>query len=102
MHLHAGIQSYTIVEPPETMRATVLGAASQLITLSGSTIWAEAGILPLRNVPVIRPKPENSGDPTQLPVAIASAMSQWDINPETDPFAISIAIEQSLDFTWTK
>ena len=98
MHLHPGIQAYTIVEPSETMRATVLGAASQLITLSGSTIWAEAGILPLRNVPVIRPKPENPGDPTQLPVAIASAVSQWDINSATDPFAISIAIEQSLDF----
>src|SRR5574339_239178 len=51
---HARLNSYTIVPPSETVRATVLGASTQTVTLSGSTIWAEREILPLKNVPVIR------------------------------------------------
>ncbi len=34
----------------------MLGAASQQVTLSGSTIWAEETHLPLRNAPVIEPR----------------------------------------------
>ena len=98
LHHHPGFQKFTIAEPPETMRATVLGAASQLITLSGSTIWAERGILPLRNVPVIRPKPDHGADLSLLPAMISAAVQQWDINPASDPFAISIATEQTLNF----
>ena len=39
------------------LHATVLGAASQQVTLSGSTIWAEDSQLPLKNVPVVEPHP---------------------------------------------
>ncbi|HEX2997623.1 MAG TPA: ethanolamine ammonia-lyase reactivating factor EutA, partial [Anaerolineales bacterium] len=49
---HAVLNTYTIVPPAETVRATVLGASTQTVTLSGSTIWAEREILPLKNVPV--------------------------------------------------
>ena len=98
LHLHPGIQSYTIAQPPETMRATVLGAASQLITLSGSTIWAETGILPLRNVPVIRPNLDGLPTPDILSASIQTAVQRWDIHPESDPFAISLEIDQVLDF----
>src|SRR4030095_393228 len=62
---HAALNTYTIVPPSETLRATVLGASTQTVTLSGSTIWAEREILPLKNVPVIRPilrAPENQRD----------------------------------------
>ncbi|MGH2521973.1 MAG: ethanolamine ammonia-lyase reactivating factor EutA, partial [Anaerolineales bacterium] len=52
---HPILNTYTNVPPAETLRATVLGASAQTVTLSGSTIWAEQNILPLRNVPVIRP-----------------------------------------------
>ncbi|MBI5082520.1 MAG: ethanolamine ammonia-lyase reactivating factor EutA, partial [Chloroflexi bacterium] len=38
---HAVIKTYETVKPSETLRATVLGASSQTVTLSGSTIWAE-------------------------------------------------------------
>jgi ethanolamine utilization protein EutA len=38
---HATLNTYTIVPPAETVRATVLGASTQTVTLSGSTIWAE-------------------------------------------------------------
>ena len=70
---HPGLQAYATQRPAETLRATVLGASSQTVTLSGSTIWAEAGLLPLRNVPVVRPRLEAGSQPAAIAAAIAEA-----------------------------
>lgn len=98
MHLHPGLQQYTIIQPTETMRATVLGAASQLITLSGSTIWAEQGILPLRNVPVVRPILDALDPTVGFSEAVRTALQRWDIHPTEDPFAIVVDLSRPLDF----
>ena len=59
------LRRLTVREPPETLRATVLGAAGQTVTLSGSTIWVAKDLLPLRNLPVLRPAmPGRGGGPT--------------------------------------
>ncbi|HEX2997253.1 MAG TPA: ethanolamine ammonia-lyase reactivating factor EutA, partial [Anaerolineales bacterium] len=113
---HAVLNTYTIVPPAETVRATVLGASTQTVTLSGSTIWAEREILPLKNVPVIRPNlalPERhrdfaSGaagvveaarlDPAAIARSISDAVVRWDVNLASDPFAVALELEQSLDY----
>jgi ethanolamine utilization protein EutA len=130
---HAGLNTYTVVPPAETVRATVLGASTQTVTLSGSTIWAEREILPLKNVPVIRPvfrAPENhrdysepTGEPNRSAIygdasttgfdrerlspplsadivskSIAEAVRRWDVNLATDPFAIALELDRSLDY----
>ncbi len=96
---HAVLNSYTIVPPAETVRATVLGASTQTVTLSGSTIWAEKEILPLKNVPVIRPV-FGRGDPapTDISRSISDAVTRWDVNLATDPFAIALELDKSLDY----
>ena len=55
LRTHPAMQAYTVERPAETLRATVLGAGTQTVTLSGSTIWAEREVLPIRNAPVVRP-----------------------------------------------
>jgi ethanolamine utilization protein EutA len=125
---HSALNSYTVVPPSETLRATVLGASTQTVTLSGSTIWAEREILPLKNVPVIRPnlRAERSeplgersrsagyGDASTPGIdderlspplsaelvssSIAEAVTRWDINLATDPFAIALELDRSLDY----
>jgi ethanolamine utilization protein EutA len=110
---HKGPQAYAVLRPPETMRATVLGASAQTVTLSGSTIWAERELLPLRNVPVVRPGLALGGDialtPSPSPAgrgerqakiagAIAEAVRRWDVDTATDPFAIALEIDQPLDY----
>src|SRR5258706_15094941 len=87
---HAVLNSYTIVPPSETVRATVLGASTQTVTLSGSTIWAEKEILPLKNVPVIRPALPALLEPASVSRSIADAVTRWDVNLATDPFAIAL------------
>jgi ethanolamine utilization protein EutA len=86
--------------PAQTRRATVLGASNQTVTLSGSTIWAEAKMLPLRNLPVIRPKitHEELKSPAQLSNAIRTAIKRWDVDRETAVNAIALDLPRTLDY----
>ncbi len=95
---HAVLNSYQIVPPAETVRATVLGASTQTVTLSGSTIWAEREILPLKNVPVTRPTLPASLEPASVSRSITDAVNRWDVNLATDPFAIALELDKSLDY----
>lgn len=98
---HPVIETYETLKPAETLRATVLGASSQTVTLSGSTIWAEQSLLPLRNVPVIRPViiVEAGLVPAQVAQAIADAVRRWDVDPATDNFAVALELNRPLDYT---
>src|SRR6185503_6244164 len=91
---HAVLSTYMIVPPAETVRATVLGASTQTVTLSGSTIWAEREILPLKNVPVTRPMLPSSLEPAGIVSSIAEAVARWDVNLATDPFAVALELER--------
>jgi ethanolamine utilization protein EutA len=75
-----------------------LGASTQTVTLSGSTIWAEKEILPLKNVPVIRPVLPASLDPSSIARSISEAVTRWDVNLVTDPFAVALELERALDY----
>jgi len=99
---HAVLNTYEIIPPAETLRATVLGASTQTVTLSGSTIWAEKEILPMKNVPVIRPgldMPSATRPTASISTAIAEAVRRWDVNLTTDPFAIALELNRPLDYT---
>ena len=98
---NAAISAYEIVQPPETLRATVLGASSQTVSLSGSTIWAEKDILPMRNIPVIRPTLPAGGlaaGSMALAQAFSEAVQHWDVHPDQDPFALAVDFAHSLDY----
>ncbi|MEK7787053.1 MAG: ethanolamine ammonia-lyase reactivating factor EutA, partial [Chloroflexota bacterium] len=96
---HPVIKTYETVKPAETLRATVLGASSQTVTLSGSTIWAEREILPMKNLPVIRPVMNTGMPPPQMAASIADAVRRWDVNPATDNFAVALELDQSLNYS---
>jgi ethanolamine utilization protein EutA len=96
---HAGLAGYHVLRPAETLRATVLGASTQTVTLSGSTIWAEASLLPLRNVPVVRPHLGDDLRPAQVAQAVAEAVRRWDVDPALSPFAVALELNRPLDYT---
>lgn len=96
---HPVIKTYETVKPAETLRATVLGASSQTVTLSGSTIWAEREILPMKNLPVVRPVMNTGMPPPQMAASIADAVRRWDVNPATDNFAVALELDQSLNYS---
>ena len=98
IRLHPAIQAYEVRPPTETLRATVLGASTQTVTLSGSTIWAEREILPLRNVPVIRPTLAGELDSEKVAQGVAEAVIRWDVDAAVDPFAVALDLNRSLDY----
>ena len=51
------------IKPRETIRATVVGAGSNAVNISGSTIaWNDKSILPIQNIPIIKMTAEDEAD----------------------------------------
>jgi ethanolamine utilization protein EutA len=49
--------------PKETIRATVVGAGSNALDISGSTIaWSDSSFLPIQNVPIVKLLEEDEAD----------------------------------------
>ena len=82
LHRNERLQRLTVRRPPETLRATVLGAAGQTVTLSGSTIWVARDLLPLRNLPVVRPAMPGRGGGPSFGAAVHEALARWDLEDD--------------------
>jgi ethanolamine utilization protein EutA len=87
----------TVRRPPETLRATVLGAAGQTVTLSGSTIWVAEDLLPLRNLPVLRPAMPGRGGGPSFTAAVREALARWDLEDDVLA-AIVVDLPQELGY----
>ena len=94
------LQAMHIARPSQTIHATVIGAASQTVTLSGSTIWVEPRFLPLRNLPVIRPpiQPDDVAVPERIAGAIRLAIQRGDPLGGDATVAIALDLPDNLDF----
>nr|WP_242836021.1 ethanolamine ammonia-lyase reactivating factor EutA [Clostridium sp. DL-VIII] len=44
-----------VISPKEKIRATVIGAGNHSMTISGSTIAFDKSVLPLKNIPILKP-----------------------------------------------
>lgn len=92
------LSAYRVVKPAETLRATVLGASTQTVTLSGSTIWAEREILPLKNIPVLHLPYEPGRSAQRLADALVETIKRFDLDPSTDSYALALDLAGSLDY----
>jgi ethanolamine utilization protein EutA len=101
LRLNPRIRQMRVEKPAQTLRATVLGAATQTITLSGSTIFTDARLLPLRNLPVIRPHFYNGDlqNPHKVAEAVQNAVQRWDLQQNSANFAIALNLPPRLDYT---
>ena len=82
-----------VEEPPECIRATVIGASQFTVQVSGSTnTLSRLDILPLRNLPVIRPRLTLGEDtpPVVLAEAIAKAHARLDLVPGEQAVALAL------------
>jgi len=98
LRLHPVLSSYQVIAPEETLRATVVGASTQTVTLSGSTIWAEGEILPLKNIPVIHQRLAPDFHPEQIASSIRETAYRFDLDPATDQFAIALDLTGALEY----
>lgn len=75
--------------PAQTVRATVIGAGAHTLSLSGSTIWLDSITLPIRNIPVVHPALGRADD-EDLVNTWSRALTQMDLNPQQDLYALSL------------
>jgi len=95
---HPVLSSYQVAAPDETLRATVLGASTQTVSLSGSTIWAEKEILPLKNVPVIHQKILFETPPEEIASALEESIRRLDLDPASDTYALVLELPGALNY----
>ncbi len=91
-----GLVSLPVVNPGEGIRATVVGASQSTVRLSGNTLTiSDHGVLPIHNVPVVRPAmrvwtESEPLDPEELNLAIREAVAKYGLHLD-DPLAISLS-----------
>jgi len=88
---HPVLSTLHTEKPDQTVRATVMGASHETITVSGMTIWVAPEKLPIRNTPVLWPQVHGEKPkPAELPAAILDACERWDLDPAKDRIAIAM------------
>lgn len=101
LRLNARIRKMNVQRPAQTLRATVMGASSQTVTLSGSTIWVAREQLPLRNLPVVRasttPDELSGTDSASIAAVLRQASQRWDADKDVTNIALTIDLPPRLD-----
>ncbi|MBU1095508.1 MAG: ethanolamine ammonia-lyase reactivating factor EutA [Bacteroidetes bacterium] len=92
------LNEYNIFKPNQTIRATVIGAGTYTLSLSGSTIWLSADQLPIRNLPVIHPYYNWKDEDGYLSDEIVKAARRMDIDLSADDYAIYL--EKDMPVTY--
>jgi ethanolamine utilization protein EutA len=92
----------TLEPPAQSIRATVIGASQYTIQVSGSTIFVSpAETLPLRNVPVIAPAFDFTGealDADEIAAATSAALARMELAGGDRPVALCYAFQGSATF----
>lgn len=85
---------YKVMDPGQGIRATVIGASQFSVQVSGNTIHVSNDeVLPVRNIPVLRPNVNLSGDIDGVKVdeEIRAAMSRFDYGEGEQPVALAFS-----------
>ena len=92
------------VEPPKGIRATVLGASQYSLQLSGNTVYAsDPSLMPLRNIPVIKPDIDleiDDLDYDEIRASIGRSVEGRERAIDTD--AVAIAMNWGGSATYTR
>jgi ethanolamine utilization protein EutA len=92
------LRAMDVQVPAQTLSATVIGAASQTVTISGTTIWVRADLLPMRDLPVVEPQVSGSPETFEgLVTAVRSAARRWDAEGD-GRVAIALALPDALGY----
>jgi ethanolamine utilization protein EutA len=80
-----------ILEPTERIRATCIGASQYTVQVSGNTIFlSDAGVLPVRNVPVAAVRGLDRPSPERVAAAVRRGLRRLDLADGEDRFALAV------------
>lgn len=88
-----------LIRPLETIRATVIGAGSQTVDVSGSTILVDEELLPFKNVPVALTPPDMAFLPrAEIAAAISRSIDTYFEQENLENLAIGLRGAGYLSF----
>lgn len=95
------MQEYRVLQPAETIHATVLGAGSYTMHVSGSTVTYTDGLFPLRDLPVLR---LSQDEEQELYDGLSSTLNQkinWFCEQvDTEHYVISMRGRNNPDYSF--
>lgn len=94
----AKFNEYNIIVPNETIRATVIGAGSHITEISGSTILYKEGILPIKNLPILKLSTIDEESAENFSNGIITKLKWFNLGEENDNVAISFVGVKSPSF----
>jgi ethanolamine utilization protein EutA len=92
----SGRLSTEVAQPPEGIRATVIGASQFSVQVSGNTVaLSDESVLPMQNLPVLHPRPELGPevDATEVAAAVHAAAVRYGLEDGSAPVALSLKWE---------
>jgi ethanolamine utilization protein EutA len=89
----SGSLGVEVVQPPEGIRATVIGASQFSVQVSGNTVaLSEEAVLPVHNLPVLHPRPDlaDEVDASEVAAAVHAAAVRYGLEDGSAPVALSL------------
>jgi len=91
-------QKLIVVEPEETIRATVVGAGSHTANISGTTVTYDRRALPLKNIPIIRIPDAIAPDDPLFVEELGKRIEWFELEGENQQLAIAFKGINAPDF----
>ena len=92
-------QIYNVMESLEAIRATVVGAGTHTVNVSGSTVFVDASMLPLRNIPVAKVVWEDIPNNLEYVIeSIYNVIQRYKLPTKASPLAISMPCPKECSF----
>jgi len=93
------LKKYKLITAENTIRATVIGAGTQSMGISGSTVFVKPDMLPIRNIPVVKIHwKEFPADELGIIENIVAVMKRYDGALKHHALAISLPCPKELTF----
>lgn len=93
------VKDYELIIAENTIRATVIGAGTQSMGISGSTVFIKPDMLPIRNIPVAKIYwSEFPKDELGIKESIIAVVKRYDGSLKHNALAISLPCPKELSF----
>lgn len=87
-----------IIKPIETIRATVVGASSHTVEISGSTITYTENLFPIQNLPVLKLSTAEEKDQSSLSMVIKRKLEWFSTENEHQTVALALEGDRKMSF----
>lgn len=93
------LNGFKIHEPPETIRATVVGAGTHTTDISGSTITFTKDVFPLKNIPILKlSEIEEDQGYERLTELVRERINWFNLDNEKQQVALALKGVKNLSF----